>query len=175
MWFACSCTSIDSCSFVSTWDLVSYKYTVLLWSILDQTQPLAWSLWSYPWSPRNLGCKSKPGSIHSQRHLQKVSYPQIRRWVMFWKCKSSALHRINCPLRATESHYSSKLKCNIQSLPSDEVTFICRVTLPTDLRSLIHLTQFTPISSSLQLSQCLTFSELRYCLSSAWGPCARHS
>lgn len=58
---------------------------------------------------------------------------------------------------------------------SDEVILICRVMLPTDLLSLIHLTQFTPISRSLQLTQWLTFSELRYSLSSAWGPHARHS
>lgn len=68
---------------------------------------------------------------------------------------------INCPLKATESHYSAKLKCNIQSLMSDEVTLLCRVMLPTDPQSLIHLTQFTPISCSLQLSQWLTFSELQ--------------
>lgn len=47
----------------------------------------------------------------------------------------------------------------------DEVTLICRVMLPADLLSLIHLTQFTPISCSLQLSQWLTFSELCYSLS----------
>jgi len=57
---------------------------------------------------------------------------------------------------------------------SDEVTLIGRVMLPTDLLSLIHLIQFTSISCSLQLSQWLTFSELRYSLSSAWEPHARH-
>lgn len=109
-------------------------------------------------------CKSKSGSIHSQRHLQKVNYPQIRRQLIFWKCKPLASDRINCPLRATERHYSTKLKCNIQSLMSDEVTLICRVMLPTDLPSLIHLTQFTPISCSLQLSRWLTYSRLCYSL-----------
>lgn len=124
---------------------------------------------------RSSVCKSKPGSIHSQRHLQKVNYPQIRRWLILCKCKPLASDRINCPLKATERRYSTKLKYNIQSLMSDEVTLICRVMLPTDLRSLIHLTQFTLISCSLQLSQWLTYSGLCYSLSSAWGPHTRHS
>lgn len=107
--------------------------------------------------------------------MQKVHYPQIRRQLISWKCKPLASDRINCPLRATERHYSTKLKCNIQSLMSDGVTLICRVMLPSDLLSLIHLTQFTPISCSLQLSQWLTYSGLCYSLSSAWGPHIRHS